>query len=129
MGDSMKYAIDTKECIACGYCELICPVAAITQDEQGGYYKIDIDACKGCGQCADGCVISIIHPVGEGKRIAQVHITAEKCIGCTLCKRVCPVGAIEGALKAIHIIRQDKCIQCGDCALKCKPQAIEITYC
>ncbi len=124
----MKYTIDTKECVACGYCELICPVSAILYFEEGNYYQIDADACKGCGHCADGCILDIIHPVGEGARIAQVHIIEEKCIGCTLCKRVCPVGAIDGAVKQVHTIRLDKCIRCGDCATKCKPNAIEITY-
>lgn len=124
----MKYIIDDKACLACGACELICPVAAISLNEASNVYKIDSDACKGCGHCTDACIIGCIYPYGEGKRIARVQIIESLCIGCTLCKRICPVQAVEGAVKGIHTIRQDKCIKCGDCAARCKPQAIEITY-
>ncbi|MGI6213759.1 MAG: 4Fe-4S binding protein [Christensenellales bacterium] len=124
----MKFVIDEKACLACGFCELICPLGAISLSAGGNYYRIDADVCRGCGECADACIISIIHPYGEGKRIAGVHIVEEKCIGCTLCKRACVMQAVEGAVKQPHSIRQDKCIRCGECFAKCKTKAIEITY-
>ena len=51
-------------------------------------------------------------------------IIAEKCTGCTLCSRVCPVGAITGTVKQPHVIDHEKCIKCGACREKCRFGAI-----
>ena len=48
----------------------------------------------------------------------------DKCVGCTACRRVCPVAAISGKPKEQHVIDQDKCIKCGMCFNTCKFEAI-----
>ena len=53
-------------------------------------------------------------------------IDVEKCIGCTLCAKKCPTGAIIGAKKSPHFIVEDKCISCGTCEEVCKFDAILI---
>lgn len=64
-------------------------------------------------------------PAGVCKSLLSYEIQPEKCKGCTLCSRVCPVGAISGTVKNPHVINKDKCIKCGACMEKCKFGAIE----
>jgi len=63
-------------------------------------------------------------PAGVCKALLQYVIDPEKCKGCTLCARNCPVSAISGKVKEPHTIDQSKCIKCGTCMEKCKFGAI-----
>jgi NADH-quinone oxidoreductase subunit F len=61
--------------------------------------------------------------VGVCQALVTYEIT-DKCIGCTMCKKVCPVEAITGTVKVKHVIDQSKCIKCGLCYNTCKFSAI-----
>lgn len=63
-------------------------------------------------------------PAGVCKKLVKYEIVADKCKGCTLCARKCPVGAISGTVKNPHSIDTDKCIKCGVCMDNCKFGAI-----
>lgn len=63
-------------------------------------------------------------PAGVCKALLTYKIEADKCKGCTLCARNCPVGAISGKVKEAHVIDTEKCIKCGVCMDNCKFGAI-----
>ncbi|MCX6827198.1 MAG: 4Fe-4S binding protein [candidate division Zixibacteria bacterium] len=64
-------------------------------------------------------------PAGVCRALIRYNIT-DNCTGCLACIKACPVRAITGEKKKIHIINQEICDRCGSCYAVCRFDAIEI---
>jgi NADH-quinone oxidoreductase subunit F len=105
-------------------------------------YAIKDNSLCGLGQTAPNPVLTTIKyfrheyeahirdkkcPAKACKALLTYEVIADKCTGCTVCAKNCPVDAIDGERKQIHFIRQADCIKCGMCYTKCKFEAIKLS--
>ncbi len=109
-------------------------------------YYIKANSLCGLGQTAPNPVLSTLRyfkdeyiahvvdkkcPAGVCKNLLEFNIDRDKCIGCGMCSRKCPVSAISvtdytapGKKKPAYAIDHSKCIKCGACIDTCKFKAV-----
>jgi NADH-quinone oxidoreductase subunit F len=105
-------------------------------------YMIKENSLCGLGQTAPNPVLTTIKyfrdeyeahihekkcPAKSCKGLLKYKVDPEKCTGCMVCRKNCPVNAISGERKEIHSIDQEVCIKCGICFEKCRFDAIVLS--
>ena len=63
-------------------------------------------------------------PAKVCRKLIRVEIIPEKCTGCDFCAHNCPIGAISGDRRKVHVIDPDTCVRCGICLQTCNFFAI-----
>ncbi len=63
-------------------------------------------------------------PAGSCLALVDFCVDPEKCTGCTVCAKSCPVNAISGERKLAHVIDTSICVKCGKCITSCNFDAI-----
>lgn len=119
-------------CTGFGNCRKVCPFDAIEIID--GVAVVDSSKCKACGKCIAECPKHLIELVpadavchvkcsSKDKGVEVKKVCQAGCIGCGLCAKNCPSGAITVENNLAHI-NQEKCTQCGICREKCPVKII-----
>ncbi|MGN1373110.1 MAG: RnfABCDGE type electron transport complex subunit B [Candidatus Coproplasma sp.] len=114
-------------CLGCGDCAGVCPEGAIKITDR--LSSVDPDACVSCGACIEACPKKIIERIPAS---APVYVACSSkckgkdvmnsckvgCIGCTMCAKKCPHGAIK-MVDNLPVFDYTKCTGCKTCVAAC----------
>ena len=119
-------------CLGYGNCVIACPFDAIEIKDE--IAVVNEEKCQACGLCIKKCPKNIIKFVPKKNKVWVLCSNTEKgaltnkhcmvgCIGCKMCEKVCPTGAIK-VTDNFAKIDYSLCINCGECANKCPKKVI-----
>ena len=111
-------------CVGCELCVNACKCEAIALNDYG-VAEVNEDKCSACGKCGKvyGFIFVVVKcsnrdPGKDARKMCEVS-----CIGCGICQKLCPAGAITVQDNLSHI-DESLCLSCGQCAVKCPRHAI-----
>lgn len=119
-------------CLGFGSCAEVCPFQAISVHDN--LAVVDPEKCTACGKCKDICPMHVIDIIEKEQKVyvscksqdkgaSLKNICSQGCIGCRICEKSCPRGAITVENNLAHI-DYGKCVNCGICAQKCPRKII-----
>jgi electron transport complex protein RnfB len=120
-------------CLGRGTCKAVCPVNAITLDEDH-IRKVNREKCTGCALCVESCPRHLLQIVPRSQEVLVVCNNREKgakakknctvcCIACKKCEKACDFGAIYVDQNRAWI-DYEKCTQCGKCIEACPTKCL-----
>lgn len=126
--DDINRLLPQTQCGKCGYdgCRPYAEAitnnrAEINQCPPGGQTTIDV-----LSQFLNKPSITLNPEFGEERGYLIAKIDEEQCIGCVKCIRACPVDAIIGAAKQMHVVINDHCTGCELCIAPCPVDCIDM---
>ena len=119
-------------CLGLGDCVAACQFDAIRV--VNGVATVDRSRCTACGACVKACPKGLISLKPEKSAVivqcsnkdmgkAAMAVCKISCIGCGMCQRTCQHDAVH-VIDHVAVIDPEKCVSCGDCAVKCPRHCI-----
>jgi Na+-translocating ferredoxin:NAD+ oxidoreductase subunit B len=128
IADQIEKILPQTQCGQCGYAGCRPYAEAIATGEA------QINRCPPGGEATMVALADLLgrDPVpldaetAESKPKAVALIREQECIGCTLCLQACPVDAIIGAAKQLHVVIEAECTGCERCLAPCPVDCIDM---
>lgn len=125
--DSIEALLPQTQCTKCGFQGCRPYATAISQGTP--YNQCPVGGQAGIDKLAEFLQKPSIalNPEHGQERVRHIaKIDPEQCIGCTLCIQACPVDAIVGSSKYLHVVLEDDCTGCDLCLVPCPVDCISM---
>lgn len=116
------------QCTQCGYprCRDYAEALAADQTELNRCPPGGDATIEGLATLLTRAALPLAEDVGEHRPPVVASIRESECIGCMLCIKACPVDAIAGSGKLMHVVIADECTGCELCLPPCPMDCIDL---